>query len=127
MVTFVSNAITNLGKKDAVWIDTNNAWELYITIPELRAVIEKRASMMSSNIPCLYDKNGDKVEQHWLLDMIHHPNAIQSWSDVVFSIGVQDALYSNTFCYSPERIGGLRNLFVPLPTNKVKIHLTGKN
>lgn len=114
------------GKKEAVWIDTNNAWELYIEIPELRAVIEKRASMMSSNVPCLYDKNGDKVEQHWLLDMIAHPNAIQSWSDVVFSIGVQDALYSNTFCYSPERSGGLHNLFVPLPANKVMIHLTGK-
>ena len=114
------------GKKEAVWIDTTKSWELYIEIPELRAVIEKRASMMSSNVPCLYDKNGDKVEQHWLLDMIAHPNAIQSWSDVVFSIGVQDALYSNTFCYSPERIGGIHNLFVPLPANKVKIHLTGK-
>ena len=114
------------GKKEAVWIDTNNAWELYIEIPELRAVIEKRASMMSANVPCLYDKNGDKVESHWMIDMIKHPNAIQSWSDVVFSIGVQDALYSNTFCYSPERIGGIHNLFVPLPANKVKIHLTGK-
>jgi hypothetical protein len=114
------------GKKEAVWIDTNNAWELYIEIPELRAIVEKRASMMSSNMPCLYDKNGDKVDNHWLIDMIKHPNAIQSWSDVVFSIGVQDALYSNTFCYSPKRIGDIRNLFVPLPANKVKIHLTGK-
>lgn len=114
------------GKKDAVWVDVNDAWKLYIEIPELRAVIEKRASMMSSNKPCLYDKNGEKVESHWLMDMIHHPNAIQSWSDVVFSIGVQDALYSNVFCYSPKRTAGIRNLFVPLPADKVKIHLTGK-
>ena len=114
------------GKKDAVWVDVNDAWKLYIEIPELRAVIEKRASMMSSNKPCLYDKNGEKVENHWLMDMIHHPNAIQSWSDVVFSIGVQDALYSNVFCYSPKRTAGIRNLFVPLPADKVKIHLTGK-
>tara|TARA_R110002153_G_scaffold81186_2_gene205896 strand:- start:354 stop:1568 length:1215 start_codon:yes stop_codon:yes gene_type:complete len=114
------------GKKDAVWVDVNDAWKLYIEIPELRAVIEKRASMMSANKPCLYDKNGEKVENHWLMDMIHHPNAIQSWSDVVFSIGVQDALYSNVFCYSPKRTAGIRNLFVPLPADKVKIHLTGK-
>ena len=114
------------GKKDAVWVDVNDAWKLYIEIPELRAVIEKRASMMSANKPCLYDKNGEKVESHWLMDMIHHPNAIQSWSDVVFSIGVQDALYSNVFCYSPKRTAGIRNLFVPLPADKVKIHLTGK-
>tara|TARA_R110001606_G_scaffold742_1_gene2896 strand:- start:368 stop:1582 length:1215 start_codon:yes stop_codon:yes gene_type:complete len=114
------------GKKDAVWVDVNDAWKLYVEIPELRAVIEKRASMMSANKPCLYDKNGEKVENHWLMDMIHHPNAIQSWSDVVFSIGVQDALYSNVFCYSPKRTAGIRNLFVPLPADKVKIHLTGK-
>ena len=114
------------GKKDAVWVDVNDAWKLYIEIPELRAIVEKRASMMSSNKPCLYDKNGEKVENHWLMDMIHHPNAIQSWSDVVFSIGVQDALYSNVFCYSPKRTAGIRNLFVPLPADKVKIHLTGK-
>ena len=114
------------GKKDAVWVDVDDAWKLYIEIPELRAVIDKRASMMSSNKPCLYDKNGDKVENHWLIDMIHHPNAMQSWSDVVYSIGVQDGLYSNVFCYSPERTAGIRNLFVPLPANKVKIHLTGK-
>ena len=114
------------GKKEAVWIDTNNAWELYIEIPELRAVIEKRASMMSANKPCLYDENGEVVQTHWLLDMINKPNAKQSWSDVVFTLSVQDALYSNAFAYAPVRTFDIRNLFVPLPTNKVQIHLTGK-
>jgi len=114
------------GKKEAIWIDTNNAWELYIEIPELRAVIEKRASMMSTNMPCLYDSNGEVVESHWLLDLIARPNAKQSWSDVVFTLSVQDALYSNAFAYTPIRTFDIRNLFVPLPTNKVQIHLTGK-
>ena len=114
------------GKKEAVWIDTNNAWELYIEIPELRAVIEKRASMMSANKPCLYDANGEVVQSHWLLDLISKPNAKQSWSDVVFTLSVQDALYSNAFGYAPVRTFDIRNLFVPLPTNKVQIHLTGK-
>ena len=42
------------GKKDAVWVDTTDIWKLFIEIPELRAVINKRASMMASNKPCLY-------------------------------------------------------------------------
>ena len=114
------------GKKEAIWIDTHDAWKLFIEIPELRAVINKRASMMASNKPCLYDKNGDKVTAHWLLDMINKPNAIQSWSDVVYTMSVQDALYSNTFCYTPKRSFNVRNLFVPLPANKIQIHTTGK-
>lgn len=114
------------GKKEAVWIDTNDSWRLFIEIPELRAVIDKRASMMASNIPCLYTKDGDKVESHWVLDLIETPNAVQSWSDVVYSLSVQDALYSNSFAYTPKRSFDIRNLIVPLPADKVEIWLSGK-
>jgi len=114
------------GKKEAVWIDTNDSWRLYVEIPELRAVIDKRASMMSSNVPKLYDKAGNLVESHWLLDLINKPNAMQSWQDVVYTLSVQDALYSNVFAYSPKRAFNIRNLFVPLPADKVKIHVSGK-
>lgn len=114
------------GKKEAVWIDTRDTWKLFIEIPELRAVINKRASMMASNMPCLYDMNGDKVESHWVLDLINNPNARQSWSDVVYSLSVQDALYSNSFAYCPKRSFDVRNLMVPLPADKVEIHLSGK-
>lgn len=114
------------GKKEAVWVDTNDAWRLFVEIPELRAVVNKRASMMSSHHPCLYDANGEKVETHWLLDLIKNPNAVQSWSDVVYSMSVQDALYSNSFAYAPKRSFDIRNMIVPLPANKIEIHLTGK-
>jgi HK97 family phage portal protein len=113
------------GKKEAVWVDTQDIWRLFIEIPELRSVINKRASMMASNKPCLY-KNDVEVESHWLLDLIKKPNAVQSWSDVVYTMSVQDALYSNTFCYTPKRSLGVRNLIVPLPANKIKMQLTGK-
>ena len=120
----ISNQIW--GKKEAVWVDTNDAWRLFIEIPELRSVIDKRASMMASNHPCLYDMNGDKVESHWLLDLFKDPNAMQSWSDVVYSLSVQDALYSNAFAYCPKRSFDIRNLMVPLPANKIEIQLSGK-
>ncbi len=119
-------AIQVWGKKEAVWLDTGNSWRLYIDIPELRAVVDKRASMMSSNKPKLYDKNGELVTNHWLNDLINNPNATQSWSDVVYSLGVQDALYSNCVMYAPERSFGVRNLIVPLPANNIEIMLSGK-
>jgi phage portal protein BeeE len=114
------------GVKQAVWIDTNHAYRHYLDIPELRAVIDKRASMMAAAMPCLYDKNGDKVEKHWIYDLIAKPNATQSWSDVIYCMSVNDALYSNSFAYAPPRTLGVRNLIVPLPSHKMQIKLSGK-
>lgn len=114
------------GKKEAVWLDTGDAWRLFVDIPELRTVINKRASMMSSNVPKLYDKDGNLIENHWLNDLINQPNAVQSWSDIVYSMSVQDALYSNVVAYCPKRSFDIRNLMVVLPNNKLKINLSGK-
>lgn len=114
------------GKKEAVWLDTGDSWKLYIDIPELRSVINKRATMMSANKPKLYDKNGDIVESHWLNDLIKTPNSTQSWSDIVYSMSVQDALYSNTILYCPKRSFDIRNLIVPLPAQNLEIMLSGK-
>jgi HK97 family phage portal protein len=114
------------GVKDAIWIDTNEQWKLYVEIPELRAVVEKRASMMSSNIPCMYDKNGNEVTNHWMIDIINKPNPTQSWSDLVFTLSVQDALFSSAFIYAPKRSMNVRNLFVPVPSDKVQIKTSGK-
>jgi phage portal protein BeeE len=114
------------GVKDAIWIDTNEQWKLYVEIPELRAVVEKRASMMSSNIPCMYDKDGNEVTNHWMIDVINKPNPTQSWSDLVFTLAVQDALFSSAFIYAPKRSMNVRNLFVPVPSDKVQIKTSGK-
>lgn len=115
------------GVKEAVWVDTSQAFGLFLEIPELRAVIDKRASMMSTNKPCLYNVNtGDKIESHWFYEMVEAPNPTQSWSDVVYSLSVNDALYSNSFGYCPKRSFNIRNLFVPLPSDKVQIKLSGK-
>lgn len=119
-------AVQIWGKKEAVWLDTGDAWRLFIDIPELRSVINKRATMMSSNVPTLFDKDGNLVTDHWINDLITKPNGVQSWSDVVYSMSVQDALYSNVVAYCPVRSFGQRNLIITLPNNKIKINLSGK-
>ena len=119
-------AVQIWGKKEAVWLDTGDAWRLFIDIPELRSVVNKRATMMSSNVPTLFDKDGNLVTNHWINDLINKPNGVQSWSDVVYSMSVQDALYSNVVAYCPLRSFGQRNLIITLPNNKIKINLSGK-
>jgi hypothetical protein len=82
--------------------------------------------MMSTNIPTLFDKDGNIVTNHWINDLINKPNGVQSWSDVVYSMSVQDALYSNVVAYCPLRSFGVRNLIITLPNNKIRINLSGK-
>jgi len=114
------------GNTKPTWIDTDKPYELYIQIPELRTVINKRAIMMSSGVPKLCDMDGNPVESHWAINLINNPNPTQSWSDVIFSLSVNDGLFNNSFAYCPKRSFDIRNLLVPLPSNKVKIVGTGK-
>lgn len=114
------------GQKTAVWIDTTQAFQHYIEIPELRTVIDKRASMMSTSVPVLLDAEGNVVENHWVLELIKKPNPTQSWNDVIFAISVNDALWSNAFAYCPVRSFGIRNLIVPLPSDRIRINMSGR-
>lgn len=114
------------GQKTAIWVDTNEAYKLFIEIPELRAVIDKRATMQASAKPYLYDKQGNEVTNHWLLDLIAEPNPTQTWADLIYSVSVQDALYSNVFIYAPKRSFGIVNLAVPLPASKIQVNLSGR-
>lgn len=114
------------GQKTAVWIDTTLAFQHYIEIPELRTVIDRRASMMSAGKPVLMDMEGNVIDSHWVLDLIKKPNPTQSWEDVIFSISVNDGLWSNSFAYCPVRSFGVRNLIVPLPSDRMKIDLSGR-
>lgn len=115
------------GNSDPVWVDTNKPYELYIKIPELRTIINKRALMISSAVPKLIDDKGNTVDSHsWVYDLIAKPNPTQSWADVMYSLAVNDGLFNNSFAYCPERSFDIRNLILPLPSNKVKIAGTGK-
>jgi len=114
------------GKTGAVWVDTDRPYELYLSIPELRTIINKRALMISSGIPKLVDLDGNEVNEHpWVYNLINKPNPTQSWSDVIYSLAVNDGLYNNSFAYAPKRSFDFHDLIVPIPSHKVKIVLTG--
>ena len=114
------------GKKKAVWIDTSKAFQLYIDIPELRTIVNRKAKMISSGIPKLYNDKGEIVENHWVLDLIKNPNPTQCWDEVIYSIAVNDALYSTAFLYAPKRSFGIVNLLMPLASHKMQINTSGR-
>jgi hypothetical protein len=115
------------GTKKPVWVDTNKPIDLFMTVPELRAVIERRASMMSSAKPKIVDDDGNEIENHpWLYEIINKPNPLQSWSDVIFSLSINDALFNNAFAYSPKLAFDFRKQIVPLPSSMMKIKLSGR-
>jgi hypothetical protein len=115
------------GKKQAVWIDTSKPFQNYIEIPELRTVIDKKAQMISNGTPRLIrESDGTEVEKHWMIDLLKNPNPMQSWSDVMYSISVNESLYSTAMVYAPQRSFGIVNLFVPLATHKMQINTSGK-
>jgi len=114
------------GQKKAVWIDTNKAFQLYIDIPELRTVVNRKAKMISSGIPKLYNDKGEIVENHWCLDLIKNPNPLQCWDEVIYSISVNDSLYSSAFLYAPKRSFGIVNLIMPLASHKMQINTSGR-
>ena len=114
------------GNTTPTWIDTDKPYELYLQIPELRTVINKRAIMMSSGKPLVCDLEGNPIESHWVKDLINQPNPTQSWADVIYSLSVNDGLFNNSFAYCPKRSFDIRNLLLPLPSNQIKIVGTGK-
>jgi hypothetical protein len=114
------------GNTTPTWIDTDKPYELYLQIPELRTVINKRAIMMSSGKPLVCDLEGNPIESHWIKDLINQPNPTQSWADVIYSLSVNDGLFNNSFAYCPKRSFDIRNLLLPLPSNQIKIDGTGK-
>ena len=114
------------GKKKAVWIDTSKAFQLYIDIPELRTVVNRKAKMISSGIPKLYNDKGEVVENHWVNELIKNPNPTQCWDEVIYSMAVNDALYSTSFLYAPKRSFGIVNLMLPLASHKMQINTSGR-
>lgn len=114
------------GNTTPTWIDTDKPYDLYLQIPELRTVINKRAIMMSSGKPLVCDLEGNPIESHWIKDLINQPNPTQSWADVIYSLSVNDGLFNNSFAYCPKRSFDIRNLLLPLPSNQIKIVGTGK-
>lgn len=117
-----------IGLPVPIWVNTSDKWVLFNEIPELKAVIRRYAGMIASGRPELLDLNGDPVEgsTHWIAKLLDHPNALQSWQDMVFMSAINKCVTGNVLIYSPRGSMGNVQQLLPLAFNNVQIVPTGK-
>jgi phage portal protein BeeE len=117
-----------IGSVAPQWVNTSNKWNLYNTIPELNAVINRYADMVASANPIVKDKKGNVVESNAnnIFRLIDRPNAMQTWGKMMKMIAINQCVTNNVLVYAPNGSFGKLQL-LPLAFNNVKIVPTGKN
>jgi len=125
--------LQSIGDTAPSWINTTNYWNLYGRIPELQAVVNRRAKMVSNGKPYFCDEDGNKIlmsdlpsELNWLKDLLNRPNPMLSWSKVIEMVEINKCVTGNALIYSPAGTFGNRNIAVPIAFNNVKIHANKK-
>jgi hypothetical protein len=118
-----------VGTTVPIWINTSNYWNHYRSIPELNAVINRRAKMVASANPIVCDKDGNRIDPngHWIFELINKPNAVQSWGKMMEFIEINKCVTSNALIYSPAYSFGIHKQMTPIAWNNVKIVPTGKS
>lgn len=125
--------LQSIGDTAPSWIITSNYWDLFGRIPELQAVIIRRAKMVSSGAPYLCDVDGNKIhfddlpaELKWLKDILHRPTPMMTWAKMIEMVEINKCVTGNALIYSPKATFGSRKLAVPIAFNNVKIHANKK-
>jgi hypothetical protein len=121
--------LQSIGDIVPTWIHTTDYWNLYGRIPELQAVINRRAKMVASANPYLCDKDGNKIlmsdlpaDMKWLENLIDRPTPMLSWGRMIEMVEINKCVTANALIYSPKRTFGTRDIAVPIAFNNVKIH-----
>lgn len=105
------------------WVNTNNLWHLYNSIPELQAVVNRKSKMIASGQPKLVDMDGNPYEgSHWMKELIKRPTPLMSWDNVIYMTSINYSVTNNAILYAPARSMGSRKLIVPISFNNVKIN-----
>jgi hypothetical protein len=125
--------LQSIGDVAPTWINTNDYWNVYGRIPELQAVINRRAKMVASANPYLCDKDGNKIlmsdlptDIKWLEKLIDRPTPMLSWGRMMEMVEINKCVTGNALIYSPKRTFGTRDIAVPIAFNNVKIHANKK-
>jgi phage portal protein BeeE len=89
-----------IGQKGAIWIDTTKPYSLYNSIPQLKAVIDRKASMFSNmELKLIEVKTGKVLEDEQLHKLLQNPNPLQSQNEWLRDYKQQHQVYGNQFIY----------------------------
>lgn len=88
-----------LQKNVPIWIDMENLLQVYLMVPHLRAVIDRKAEMFSNGRFCVVNKKGNEIEDHPIIGILENPNCLQTQEKYLFQYSIFDDIYASTFQY----------------------------
>lgn len=118
-----------IGQKGAVWINTSKPYEVYSSIPQFKAVIDKKALMFANmDLQLIDKKTGDIIEDSDFVKLIKNPNILQSMNDWLRQYKLQEQVYGNQFMYKnkPSSLAKYPVALWNVSPYYIKPHLTGK-
>jgi phage portal protein BeeE len=117
-----------VGQKGPVWISTDEPFELYNTIPQLKAVIDRKASMFCNMEIYLVDAKGNRKEDKDLQKLIQNPNPIQTMNGFLKEFKIQEQVYGNQFMFKnkPSNLYKYPATLFNISSNYIQPILSGK-
>lgn len=123
--------LMNNGKPEILDITNDNAFQMFITTPEVYSVIQRRGYLLSSGAWKHYTTKGDKlieVKNSDVVNLLENPNPLVNGNDFLRQWSENSLVNGNNYMYQlrgtsfDEIPGGLTNL----TANNIRIKTTGK-
>jgi len=124
---YTTNFNRFLGKGEE-WVDTDgNLYELYATTPQLKAIIDRKASMFSNGIWRHYDANGEEVENSAFVELLNNPHPAFNGKEFLRMHITNYDIFGNSFIFKNSgRLSEIPRTISVLPADKMIIDRSGK-
>lgn len=117
-----------MNNKMPVYIDMENLMIVYLSVPHLRAVIDRKAEMFKNmQIKLRNKKTGEFIEQHEILTLLKNPNPMQTQEQFLEQYCIFKDIWANAFIYKLRATSmSSPKVLWNLPSDAMKITPTGK-
>lgn len=118
-----------LGQKTEQLLDVSGCEiDRYNEIPELKLVIDRKASMMANAKFKHYGRDGKLIENSSIINFLEKPNPLQSRNEFLKQMEIQVCIFGNAFTYKLQgsRVSETPSALWNLPPSLLKIERSGK-
>lgn len=112
-----------------ILVDMENLMGVYMMVPHLRAVIDRRAEMFANADVYVVNAEGERVENHPIETLLRNPNPLQTQEQYMYQWAIYEGIYSQCFEYKLKLLAGFRpgpKCLWNLPPSNMRVIPTGK-
>jgi len=118
------------GRPEFLSPDEWDAYNVYITTPQLYAVIQRRGYLLASGKWKHYKRVGDKVEEildSEIVNLLENPNPLMKGNDLIRQWNENKCVFGNNYEYVMRAFSSaLPSVLNNLPPAQIQIDVTGK-